>query len=273
MHLYPLAYGAILDLKKRYLAINHFSLQKFKDTMKTSKILVVSIGLGAFGAGFASCDSLKKAATSVIADQLLSNLDIGGGLKEALVFGITNGSDLLSKKGGYMNSAYKILLPPEARQITDKLQMIPGFKGIENSILEKINAGAEDAAVKAKPIFINAIKSMSFDDAMGILMGGKGAATAFLKKATYDQLFQSFSPVIAGSLDKYNARSYWSDAVNTYNKIPLVTRANPKLEDYVTTEALKGLFSMVEDKEKGIRGDKSQRTTDLLQKVFAKQDK
>jgi Protein of unknown function (DUF4197) len=241
--------------------------------MKTSKILAISVGLGALGATFGSCDQLKKAATAVIAEQMLSSLDVGNGLKEALVFGITNGSDLLSKKGGYMNSPYKILLPPEARQITDKLKMIPGFNSVEASILEKINAGAEDAAVKAKPIFINAIKSMSFSDAMGILMGDKNAATAYLKKATYNELFQAFSPVIAGSLDKFNARSYWSDAVNTYNKIPLVTRANPKLEDYVTTEALKGLFTMVEDKEKNIRGDKSQRTTDLMQKVFAKQDK
>ncbi len=219
-----------------------------------------------------ACDTLQQVATSVLTQQVLSNEDIGNGLKSALEIGIGKGADILSQKGGYFNSAFKIQLPPEARQITDKLKVIPGFNKVEDIVLEKINAGAEDAAAKAKPIFVSAIKQMTFSDALNILMGDKNAATAYLKKATYDQLYQSFSPVIVQSLDKYDARKYWGDAVNTYNKIPLIKKANPSLDDYVTREALNGLFTMVEQKELSIRSNKAERVTDLLQKVFAKQD-
>ena len=219
-----------------------------------------------------ACEQLQQAATTVLTQQVLSNEDIGNGLKSALEIGIGKGADVLSQKGGYFNSAFKIQLPPEARQITDRLKVIPGFNKVEDIVLEKINAGAEDAATKAKPIFVSAIKQMTFTDALNILMGDKNAATAYLKRTTYDQLYQAFSPVIVQSLDKFDARKYWGDAVNTYNKIPLIKKANPSLDDYVTREALNGLFTMVEEKELSIRSNKAERVTDLLQKVFAKQD-
>lgn len=219
-----------------------------------------------------ACEQLQQAATTVLTQQVLSNEDIGNGLKSALEIGIGKGADVLSQKGGYFNSAFKIQLPPEARQITDRLKVIPGFNKVEDIVLEKINAGAEDAATKAKPIFVSAIKQMTFTDALNILMGDKNAATAYLKRTTYDQLYQAFSPVIVQSLDKFDARKYWGDAVNTYNKIPLIKKANPSLDDYVTREALNGLFTMVEQKELSIRSNKAERVTDLLQKVFAKQD-
>jgi len=194
-------------------------------------------------------------------------------LKEALNIGVSKGSDQLSQTDGYFKSPYKILLPAEARKITDKLKNVPGFTNIENVVLEKINRGAEDAAKKAKPIFLNAIRSMTFSDAMNILFGEKNAATTYLNRTTSTQLYNEFNPVIVESLDKFSARKYWSDAVNAYNKLPFVEKANPSLDDYVTNEALKGLFAMVEKEELNIRENIGARTTDLLKKVFAKQDK
>jgi hypothetical protein len=235
----------------------------------TKKLSIVLLSFTLF---FASCDVLQQVATTAI-NGVLTNDEIGSGLKSALEIGIGHGSDLLSQKGGYFNSAYKILLPEEARKVTDKLKGIPGFTQLEGIVLEKINAGAEDAASKAKPIFVNAIKSMTLSDAMGILMGDKNAATAFLKRSTYQQLYNEFNPVIVTSLDKFEARKTWGDAVNVYNKIPFLnSKANPNLDEYVTQQALNGLFSMVEEKERSIRTNLSERTSDLLKKVFAKQD-
>ncbi len=202
----------------------------------------------------------------------LTTSEVASGLKEALTIGIGKGSDQLSQLDGYFKSQYKIELPAEARKVTDKLKLIPGFSDVENVILEKINRGAEDAAKSAKPIFVNAIKQMTFDDAMGILMGPDNAATSYLNRTTSDSLYKAFSPVITQSLDKFNARKYWSDAVTAYNKIPFIDQVNPDLGDYVTQEALKGLFSMVEKEELNIRSNLSARTSDLLKKVFAKQD-
>ena len=222
---------------------------------------------------FISCDpaALQRAMETIGAGELTS-AEISAGLKQALEAGIGKGADLLSREGGYYNSSYRILLPPEARKVTDKLKDIPGFSDVEETILKKINRGAEDAAKKAKPIFVDAIRQMTFADATDILMGEKNAATQYLHRNTYQELYLEFNPVIAESLDKFNAREYWEDAVNVYNKIPFVDNANPDLGDYVTKEALAGLFDMVEKEERNIRTNVSARTTDLLRKVFAKQD-
>ncbi|MCB0706047.1 MAG: DUF4197 domain-containing protein [Saprospiraceae bacterium] len=221
---------------------------------------------------FAACDTLNQIATDFLEEGGLTNAEVASGLKQALEFGITEGAQKLSQQDGYFKSAYKILLPDEARKVTDKLQNIPGFSNIENIILEKINRGAEDAAKKAAPIFKDAITSMSFSDAMNILMGPKDAATSYLNKTTFNKLYSAFNPVIVQSLDKFKAREYWSDAVNAYNKLPFVDHVNPDLDDHVTTQALAGLFTMIEKKELDIRTNIGSRTTDLLRKVFAKQD-
>ena len=215
---------------------------------------------------------LQNVVKDAMSNGTLTNAQIGKGLKEALEIGIGKGATQLSALNGYFESPYKILLPPEARQITDKLQKIPGFSQVENEIVKRLNRGAEDAAKKAKPIFVNAIKSMSIADASKVLMGGQDAATTYLKNATLTELTSSFTPVIQNSLDEFQARKYWSDAVNAYNKIPFVVKANPNLDEYVTQQALNGLFGMVEKEEANIRTNVSARTTDLLKKVFAKQD-
>ena len=213
-----------------------------------------------------SCDTLKQLTTEP------TTAEISQALKQALEFGIREGAEKLAMRDGYFKSEYKILLPPEARAVTDKLKFIPGFSDVENIILEKLNRAAEDAAQSATPIFVNAIKEMTFEDALNILMGQKDAATQYLHAKTYDPLYSEFQPVIVTSLNKFNAIQYWADAVKAYNKIPLVEKVNPNLDEYVTDKALEGLFSMVAKKELQIRTDISSRTTELLKKVFAKQD-
>ncbi|MCO6462149.1 MAG: DUF4197 domain-containing protein [Saprospiraceae bacterium] len=216
------------------------------------------------------CAELQQFVNSTMSEP--TNAEISDGLKEALNIGISKGADQLSAKDGYFKSAYKILLPPEARKITDRLQNIPGFSNAEDIILEKINRGAEDAASKAKPIFIKAIKSMTISDVLNILMGPDDAATQYLKSATYNTLYSEFNPVIVNSLNKFNAIEYWSKVTNAYNSIPLVKQVNPRLDDYVTKQALDGLFKMVANEEKEIRRNPVKRVTELLKKVFAKQD-
>lgn len=215
-----------------------------------------------------SCDTLQQLASGLEP----TSAEIGQGLKQALEFGVSEGAALLAQKDGYFKSEYKILLPAEARKVTDKLKFIPGFSDVENIILEKLNRAAEDAAASAKPIFVNAIREMTFDDALNILMGPQNAATQYLDQKTHVPLYNEFQPVVVTSLNKFNAIQYWADAVNAYNKIPLVEKVNPSLDQYVTEAALNGLFGMVAKKELQIRTDITSRTTELLKKVFAKQD-
>ena len=215
-------------------------------------------------------DIINKAKQTVLPSE---DGEIGLGLKQALEFGVNEAVDKLSAEKGYLESPYKILIPEEARQIVSKVKMVPGFQDVEQQLIDKMNKAAEFAAKKATPIFVEAITDLTIRDAMNILLGKQDAATRYLETETRTELYTAFMPVIQAALDEVNARTYWRSVVTAYNNIPLVKKVNPALDDHVNQKALDGLFSLIEVKEAKIRGDQSERKTDLLKKVFAKQDK
>jgi hypothetical protein len=198
----------------------------------------------------------------------LTATEVGEGLKEALVKGISIGADQVSQVDGYFkNPQLKIPFPPDVKKVEDKLRQI-GLGNEVDKFVMTLNRGAEDAAKEAKPIFVTAIRSMTIQDAWAILRGEPDAATQYLKKTTTLQLKEKFSPVIQNSLDKVSATKYYTDLVNTYNKIPLVQKVNPDLNEYATDLAIQGLFTMIAKEEKNIRENPIARTTELLKKVF-----
>jgi len=201
----------------------------------------------------------------------ISNLtsgDIASGLKQALQVGAQNAGKQLSSLNGYFgNQLIKILVPPEAQKVTDRLRDMGLGDKVDQAILS-MNRAAEDAATKAVPIFINAITSMSIEDGINILKGNKDAATQYLKAKTTIALTAAFKPVIQQSLDKVDATKYWNDIFRTYNQIPFVSKVNPDLPSYVTDRALSGLFVTIAQEEAKIRQNPAARTTELLQKVF-----
>jgi hypothetical protein len=204
-------------------------------------------------------------------EQPLSSADVAEGLKEALIKGISTGSDLVSQVDGYFkNPQIKIPFPPEVKKVEDKLRQI-GLGGEVDKFVMTLNRGAEDAAKEAKPIFISAIRQMTIQDAWGILKGEPDAATQFLKRTTSAQLKEKFKPVIKNSLGKVNATKYYGDIVTRYNQIPFVDKVNPNLDDYATDKAIEGLFVMIAKEEKNIRENPVARTTDLLKRVFGAQ--
>lgn len=235
------------------------------------QLLVFSlITLIAFNAE-AQFDKLKKAAKSLTSGSSLSSAEIAEGLKEALTNGISKGSDIVSKTDGYFrNAEIKLPFPPEAKKAEEKLRQM-GLGGEVDKFVLTLNRAAEDAAKEAKPIFISAIKSMTIQDAAGILRGEPDAATQYLKRTTSAPLKDKFKPVIQNSLNKVNATKYYADLINTYNKIPLVQKMNPDLDDYATDKAIEGLFIMIAKEEKNIRSNPGARTSELLKKVFGSQ--
>lgn len=224
-----------------------------------------------------ACSELQKIADSALSSQGAGSMSptmIGNGLREALQVGIGKGADIVSLKDGYFkNEAIKILFPTEAMKVKEKLDALPGGKMLTDNLIEKLNRAAEDAAKSAKPIFIDAIKQMTINDAMSILKGPENAATSYLNKTTNDRLYAAFRPVVDNSLGRVQALNAWDDVINTYNRIPFVEKMNPDIKDYVTRKALDGLFHMVAKEEKNIRTNLAARTSDLLKKVFALQDK
>jgi hypothetical protein len=207
-------------------------------------------------------------AISGSSEKPLTTAEVGDGLKEALVNGVSKGADLVSLTDGYFkNPEIKIPFPPEVQRVEKTLRDI-GLGSEVDKFVMTLNRGAEDAAKQAKPIFVSAIKSMTIQDAWAILKGEDNAATEYLRRTTSTQLKDAFKPVIQSSLNKVNATKYYSDLVTRYNKIPLVEKVNPNLDDYATDKAIQGLFVMIAKEEKNIRKDPVARTTELLKRVF-----
>ena len=221
-----------------------------------------------------ACSELQQVINQLpTTEGVVTNDEIGGGLKEALNNGITKQvSKLAIEDGFYKNELTRILLPEELQKVDNTLRKI-GLSKIADEGLKVLNRAAEDAVSEAIPIFVDAIKGMSFNDAKNILLGEKNAATNYLKSTTTQALIAKFRPIIQNSFQKVGADKIWNDLITKYNTLPLTNNVNPDLTEYVTEEALKGVFTMVEVEEKEIREKVSSRTSDLLKKVFALQDK
>jgi len=213
-------------------------------------------------------NGLLNKAKQAVTGRGLSTADISAGLKEALTNGTNKGTATLSQADGFFgNAAVKILLPPEAQKVESTLRSMGLGKQVDDAILS-MNRAAEDACKSAAPIFVNAIKQMSFEDAANILRGSDTAATGYLRGKTTADLTTAFSPVIKQSLEKVDATKYWNTLITTYNKIPFQKKINPDLAAYVTDKSLNGVFYQIALQEKSIRQDPAARTSDILKKVF-----
>lgn len=242
----------ILSFTASLLLCHTTKAQTFGDIMnKAEKVL----GGGSSGSGGGNISGL-------------SNAEVVSGLKQALEIGSKNAGGQLSKVNGYFgNQLVKILMPPEAQKVERALRAAGLGSEVDKAILA-MNRAAEDAATKAAPIFVNAIKSMTISDGIGILKGGNGAATRYLEGRTNTQLTKAFRPVIKNSLDKVDATKYWAEVFRLYNQLPMVKKVNTDLTSYVTERALDGLFVIIAQEENKIRQNPSARVTSVLRKVF-----
>ncbi len=216
-----------------------------------------------------ACEEFKQIASTAGAATGISNVEAGAGIKEALAQGIAKSVLQLNTTDGFFKDAlYKVLLPPEAKKIENTLRSLGMNNMVDKAILQ-INRGAEDAAGYAKPIFVDAIKSMTLNDAIGLIRNGDTSATHFFREKTTDKLMAAFAPVIKSSLDKTEGTKYYGDIVNKYNSLPIVfKKLNPDLTSYVTEKATNALFNLIAKEEVNIRTNFAARTSDLLRKVF-----
>lgn len=234
-----------------------------------------------------ACAELTQLAQQTLDSSApLTQNEIVAGLKEALVTGAKHSASVLGETDGYYkDKLVKIMLPPEADVIVNNLSKIPGGDKLVEDVLLRINRAAEDAAKDAAPIFVNSITSMTISDAVDILKGGDDAATQYLRKTTYNQLFELYQPKIKSSVEKelvggISTEQSWDALTGKWNivansvagKIAGLKPVNTELEDYLTQKALDGLFLKIADEEKLIREDPAARATALLKRVFGSVD-
>lgn len=225
-----------------------------------------------FAFNLTACAELQQVVNQLPQGVTLGNDEIAAGLRQALDFGIDKQVSKLTQTDGFFkNELVKILLPEELKKVDKTLRDV-GLGNLADEGLKVLNRAAEDAVKEATPIFVDAVKGITFADAKNILLGKDNAATQYLTSKTESALYAKFNPVIKKSFSKVGADQIWSNLITRYNAIPLTTDVNPDLTDYVTKEALKGVYTMIAVEEKEIRTNFSSRTTDLLKRVFALQD-
>jgi hypothetical protein len=216
----------------------------------------------------------------------LTNDEVIGGLREALVTGSKNAAGRLSVENGYFgDAAVKILLPDEAKPIVDNISRIPGGRQLVDDVILRINRAAEDAAKEVAPIFVESITNMTIKDGFNILKGPDNAATMYLMTTTRDQLYALYRPKIQVSTEKkiigdVSTKDSWVALTGRWNtvansvagKLAGFRPVNTDLDDFLTNKALDGMFSKVAGEELRIRKEASARVTPLLRRVFGTLD-
>ncbi len=234
------------------------------------------------GIAFTACAELTTLMETYDIDLPLTEYEVSSGLKEALRVGTDSAATRLGALNGYYgDELVKILLPEEANIIVDNISRIPGGNKLVEDVVMRINRAAEDAAKEAGPVFWGAIKNMTISDAFAILNGSEKAATDYLHKQTYDNLFKLYNPKIQTSLDKeivagISTNESWESLTGKWNRIaesPLgqfadLEAVKTDLDAYLTEKALDGLFVKIAQQEKLIREDPMARVNDILKRVF-----
>lgn len=242
--------------------------------MRSILILMLCVGLMVPAASqISKLEKLKKEVDEILDANDLSRDDLSDGLKEALIKGVKNGADKASETNGfYKNQAIKIPFPKNAKKVAKSLRKIGMDKQVDEFV-KTLNRSAELAAKEAKPIFVDAVKDMSIEDAWSIVNGKDNkAATNYLQEKTTAKLAEKITPIIEEKLETTNATRYYGDLVKRYNQLPFVEKQDTDLTKYATNQTIKGLFYLVGQEELKIRENPGERTSELLGKVFKLQD-
>jgi len=200
----------------------------------------------------------------------LTESEIISGLKEALNVGAEQASKSCSNTDGFWkNELIRIAIPPELKKVKENLDKIGLSKQVSDFEI-KMNRAAEQASGKAFPIFKDAVLSMSFSDARGILTGSDSSATLYFRQKTYQKLYDEFNPVVDAAMKKIQLVNLYENLITKYNKIPFVEKVEFDLDRYICEKTLDGLFLTLKNEEKGIRKEPLKRINTILKKVFDK---
>jgi hypothetical protein len=198
----------------------------------------------------------------------LSQKDATGGLKDALTQGAQIAVTQLGKPGGFSNNPeVKIELPGKLGKVASKMKAF-GMGAQVDQLETSMNQAAEAAVVQAQPILVDAVKNMSVTDAKGILSGGNDSATQYLNKSSREQIRTKFLPIVKQATDKVGLVQKYNAFAGQAATLGVVDTKSANVENYVTEQALDGLFQMIAKQEATIRQNPAAAATSLAKKVF-----
>lgn len=198
----------------------------------------------------------------------LSGNDTAAALKEALTRGADIAVGQLGKKDGFLGDKRVRIPLPESAKTVEKAMRALGMKKQADELVETMNRAAEMAVVEARPILVNAVKTMSFDDARGILTGGDDAATQYFKRTTSQDIAARFLPIVKTATAKVDLAGQYNRYAGQAAKLGLLDKRDADLDSYVTHKAMDGLFFMIAEQEKAIRKDPVGTGSAMIKKVF-----
>jgi hypothetical protein len=194
--------------------------------------------------------------------------ETSSGLKEALTRGAEVAVAQLGKRDGFLGDKRVRIPLPDSVRSAEKMMRTLGAGKYADELIETMNRAAEAAVVEAKPILVNAVRNMSFDDARGILAGGDDAATNYFRRATSTDIAKKFLPIVKQATAKVQLADKYNQYAGRAAKLGLLDEKDADLDQYVTQKAMDGLFLMVAEQEKAIRKDPVATGSALLKKVF-----
>jgi hypothetical protein len=203
----------------------------------------------------------------------LTNVDASTGLRQALAQGANQAVSSLGKKDGFfLNKQVKIPLPPRIAKAERYLRMA-GLGAQADDLVLTMNRAAEAAVPEAKPLLLDAVKSMSVEDAKKILTGGDDSVTQFFKSKTADPLMAKFLPVVQKYTANVNLAKKYNQVAGTALQLGLIKKEDADLDSYVARSALDGVYKIIGQEEKAIRADPTKAVGDLAKKVFGALEK
>jgi hypothetical protein len=198
----------------------------------------------------------------------LTSAQAGDGLKEALSRGISTAVSSTGKPGGYFDdAAIKILMPPSLQKVEKGLRSVGQGPRVDEFV-KSMNSAAEEAAPAAKAIFMEALRSMTIEDAKGIVTGGNTAGTEYFKRTTSSKVADAFKPTVDKSMDKIGVTTQFKELMGNAPAIPFMKTPTVDINAYVLEKAVDGLFVVMGQEEIKIRTNPSAQVTPLLKKVF-----
>ena len=198
----------------------------------------------------------------------LSQKDATGGLKDALTQGAQLAVKQLGTPGGFSNNPeVKIELPGKLGKVASKMKQF-GMGDQVDQLETSMNKAAETAVTQAQPILVDAVKKMSVEDAKGILSGGNDSATQYLNKTSREQIRAKFLPIVKAATDKVGVAQQYNALAGKAAAFGAVDAKSANVENYVTEQALDGLFKMIAQQEETIRKNPAAAATSLAKKVF-----
>lgn len=211
---------------------------------------------------------LSTAAHALSLDQLTSQ-DATGGLKEALSQGASKAVSSLGASDGFLgNPKVKIPLPGQLDKAASMMRKL-GMGAQVNELETAMNRAAEAAVPQARQLLANSIKSMSVQDAKGILTGGDTAVTAYFQRTTSAPLTETFKPIVQQAMAKVKVREAYEQFAGKAAKFGVISQEDSQLDNYVTRKTLDGLYLMIGEEEKAIRQNPMGAAGSLAKKVFS----